>query len=57
MVDVTNIPCRTGDTVTLFGNDVQSLASLAKHARSIAYEIPCLVTARVPRIYHDSNTK
>lgn len=53
MVDVTHIPCRPGDTVTLFGNDVQSLASLAKHAHSIAYEIPCLITARVPRIYHE----
>ena len=52
MIDVTDLPCRTGDVVTLFGNDVQSLASLAKHANSIAYEIPCLVTARVPRIYH-----
>ena len=51
MVDVTDIPCVCGDIVTLFGNDVQSLASLAKHANSIAYEIPCLVTARVPRIY------
>ena len=52
MVDVTGLPCETGDTVTLFGNDVQSLSSLAKHAGTIAYEIPCLVTARVPRIYH-----
>ncbi len=53
MIDVTGIPCRAGDVVTLFGNDVQSLASLARHAGSIAYEIPCLVTARVPRIFHE----
>ena len=52
MIDVTGLPCQPGDTVTLFGNNVQSLATLAKHANSIAYEIPCLVTARVPRIYH-----
>ena len=51
MIDVTDLPCSVGDVVTLFGNDVQSLSSLAKHAGSIAYEIPCLVTARVPRIY------
>ena len=51
MIDVTDLSCRVGDVVTLFGNDVQSLASLAKHANSIAYEVPCLVTARVPRIY------
>ena len=53
MIDVTGLPCSAGDIVTLFGNDVQSLASLARHAGSIAYEIPCLVTARVPRIYHE----
>lgn len=53
MIDVTGLPCHPGDTVTLFGNDVLSLASLAKHAGSIAYEIPCLVTARVPRIFHE----
>ena len=52
MIDVTGLPCRAGDVVTLFGNDVQSIASLAKHAGSIAYEVPCLVTARVPRIYY-----
>lgn len=53
MIDVTGLPCRTGDIVTLFGNDVQSIASLAAHAGSIAYEVPCLVTARVPRIFHE----
>ncbi len=53
MIDVTGLPCCEGDIVTLFGNNVQSLASLARHAGSIAYEIPCLVTARVPRIYHE----
>lgn len=51
MVDVTDIPCQNGDVVTLFGNDVQSIVTLAKHANSIAYEVPCLVTARVPRVY------
>ena len=51
MIDVTDIPCKCGDVVTLFGNDVQSIVTLAKHANSIAYEVPCLVTARVPRIY------
>lgn len=53
MIDVTDIPCCTKDTVTLFGNNTQSLAELARLAGTIAYEIPCLVTARVPRIYHD----
>ena len=57
MIDVTGLPCRVGDTVTLFGQGVQSLASLARHAGSVAYEVPCLVTARVPRIYHGSITE
>lgn len=51
MIDVTNVPCRTGDLVTLFGEDLPSIAALAEHAGTIAYEIPCLVTARVERIY------
>ena len=51
MLDVTDLPCRVGDEVTLFGGDADSLCRLAAHAGTIAYEIPCLVTARVPRIY------
>lgn len=51
MADVTDIPCQVGDTVTLFGNDAGSLRALAEHAGTIAYEIPCLVTARVPRFF------
>ena len=51
MIDVTDLPCQPGDVVTLFGSDVQSIAALAEHAGTIPYEIPCLVTARVPRIY------
>lgn len=51
MADVTDLPVEVGDTVTLFGEDAQSLRTLAECAGTIAYEIPCLVTARVPRIY------
>lgn len=51
MVDVTHLDCRVGDEVTLFGQDADSLCRLARHAGTIAYEIPSLVTARVPRIY------
>lgn len=53
MLDVTDLPCRVGDEVTLFGNDAGSLGRLAAHAGTIAYEIPSLVTARVPRIYNN----
>lgn len=51
MADVTNIPCRVGDEVTLFGLSADSLCKLAAHAGTIAYEIPSLITARVPRYY------
>ena len=54
MIDVTDLPCEIGDVVTLFGQDLPSLAALAEHAGTIAYEIPCLVTARVPRVYSES---
>ena len=54
MIDVTDLPCLIGDVVTLFGNDLRSIAALADHAGTIAYEVPCLITARVPRIYFTS---
>lgn len=54
MIDVTDLPSRTGDVVTLFGGNVQATEALAQHAGTIAYEIPCLITARVPRIYDTS---
>lgn len=53
MLDVTDLDCRVGDEVTLFGGDADSLCRLAAHAGTIAYEIPSLVTARVPRIYQN----
>lgn len=51
MADVTGIACRVGDEVTLFGLTADSLCRLAAHAGTIAYEIPSLITARVPRYY------
>lgn len=60
MVDVTKLglgpknPVREEDTVTLIGRDgdeeitVNELASLADR---FYYELPCLITKRVPRIY------
>lgn len=50
MVDVTGLPVRIGDIVTVFGSDPHDLSVLAKMANSIEYEILCLTSARVPRI-------
>ncbi len=51
MVDVTGLPVAVGDTVTLFGETPHQLESLAARAHTITYELLCLVTARIPRIY------
>ena len=50
MADVTGLPVRVGDPVTLFGQTPDQLESLAARAHTISYELLCLVTARVPRI-------
>ena len=50
MIDVTGIPARVGDTVTIFGNVPDDLREMAKRASTIEYECLCLVSARVPRV-------
>ncbi len=49
MADVTGLPVRVGDRVTLFGQSPEQLEALAARAGTIPYELLCLVTARVPR--------
>ena len=39
MLDVTGIPVKCGDGVTLFGNDTKSLLELAERAGTIPYEV------------------
>ena len=51
MVDVTGLPVEVGTPVTLFGDTPEQLESLARRAHTIPYELLCLVTARIPRIY------
>lgn len=55
MVDVTDIPdAEMGDVVTIFGQDGDafiSITELAEEAGTIAYELLCSVSPRVPRIY------
>ena len=50
MIDVTGLPVRVGDEVTVFGSDPDELSSLASLADTIEYECICLVSARVPRV-------
>ncbi|NLJ31420.1 MAG: alanine racemase [Clostridiales bacterium] len=55
MLNVTDIPdAREGDIVTVFGRDGDAFLpvdELAKYNQTINYELVCLVSKRVPRIY------
>ena len=55
MIDVTEIPdASLNDTVTIFGEDGDEAITadeIAETASTIGYEIVCLITPRVPRIY------
>ena len=51
MVDVTELPdVRAGDIVTVFGDD-PTVDELAERAGTIAWELLCAVSPRVPRVY------
>ena len=50
MIDVTNVPCKVGDDVILFGENPR-IEDLAKELNSIAYEILSGISQRVKRIY------
>ena len=51
MVDVTDLPVAVGDKVTLFGAEPEDIRDLARRAGTIPYEVLCLISARVPRLY------
>ena len=51
MADVTGLPVEVGTRVTLFGGCRRELEALAERAHTIPYELLCLITARVPRVY------
>lgn len=52
MVDVTEIPnVKIGDEVILFGSEKISIDDAAKHLKTINYEITCLVSDRVQRVF------
>ncbi len=52
MLDVTDIDCKVGDEVFVFGQDeLCSAEQIAKINQTINYEVVCAVGERVPRVY------
>lgn len=52
MVDVTDLPdVKEGDTAVLFGDEDITADEAAKWLNTINYEVTCLVSPRVPRVY------
>ena len=52
MVDITDIPTAViGDEVILFGEGAPSADDIAARAKTIGYEVLCLIGKRVPRVY------
>jgi alanine racemase len=51
MIDVTDTDARVGDRVILFGETTEQIELLAKRAGTIPYEVLCLISARVTRVY------
>lgn len=50
MVDVTDIECKEGDTVEIFGSDL-SLYTVAEWLNTIPYEVLTSVSERIKRVY------
>ena len=58
MIDITDIPeAKAGDIVTLFGSDTLTADDLARWANTISYEVLCLVSKLVSRIYMELSAK
>lgn len=55
MIDVSDVPCRAGDTVVVFGTDGKDADTVAEIMGTISYEVLCDVGKRVPRIYDDAD--
>lgn len=52
IIDVSNIDCKIGDEVELFGQNIP-LDEIAEIVGTISYELVCSVSNRVPRVYID----
>lgn len=61
MLDVTNVPdVEEGAVVTVFGQDgdaILPLDELAALCDTISYELVCLLSRRVPRVYYDGDNQ
>ncbi len=55
MIDVTGTDAAVGDTAHLFGSEVGDLTRLSDHAKTIPYELLCLLSSRVTRSYESEN--
>ena len=52
MIDVTNVHnINIGDEVIIFGKDTVTADTLASYLDTINYEIICMISKRIPRIY------
>lgn len=51
MVDVTDTPCKVGDSVEVFGHNI-SVMELADTLGTIPYEVLTSVASRVKRVYY-----
>ena len=51
MIDVTDVPCKVGDTVEIFGEHVP-IEQLSEARHTIPYEILTSVSPRVKRVYY-----
>ncbi len=52
MIDVTNVnTINTGDEVVIFGADIVTADELADIIGTINYEVVCMISKRIPRIY------
>ncbi len=54
MVDVTDVDgVQVGDEVILFGSELITIDDAARHLNTINYEVTCLISERVPRVYRE----
>lgn len=51
MIDVTDVPCKVGDAVEIFGENI-TVMELAERLDTIPYEILTSVSQRVKRVYY-----
>lgn len=58
MIDVTSVNnINTGDEVTVFGPDTVTADDLASWLDTINYEIVCMVSKRIPRVFYEKGRR